>query len=102
MRVKGTGPAVVFPHALVGSAGVAELLMAALLGDPAAVEHHDVVHLVQPVGLVGDEQDGAAFGGLQQIGGQRLTGVAVGVGGGFVDDQQRRVGEERAGQREGI
>jgi hypothetical protein len=46
--------------------------------------------LVEPVGLVGDEQDGAAFGGLQQ------------VGGGFVEDQQRRVDKKRAGQREAL
>ena len=43
------------PHSLVRPAGVAELLVGALLGDPAVVEDHDVVDLVQPVGLVGDE-----------------------------------------------
>ena len=58
--------------------------------------------LVEPVGLVGDEQDGAAFGGLQQVGGQRLVGVWVQVGGGFVEDQQRRVNKKRAGQREAL
>ena len=93
---------VAVPHPLIQPACVAELLLGASFGDLAAIECHDLVDLVEPVGLVGDEQDGAAFGGLQQIGGQRLAGVAVGVGGGFVDDQQRRVGEERAGQREGI
>jgi hypothetical protein len=35
---------------------VAELLVSPLLGDPPMVEDHDLVDLVQPVGLVGDEQ----------------------------------------------
>src|SRR5215469_2505326 len=42
---------VAVPHPLVVAAGVAEL-------------------------LVGDEQDGAAFGGQQQVGGQRLAGCS--------------------------
>ena len=41
--------------------------MAALFGDPPALEHHDLVNLVEPVEFVGDEQDGAAFGGVQQV-----------------------------------
>ena len=47
---------VVLPHSLVGSACVAELLVAALLGDPAVVEHHDLVDLVKPVAFVGAVQ----------------------------------------------
>jgi hypothetical protein len=39
---------------------VAELVVDALLGDPVVVEHHDLVDLVEPGGLVGDEQDWAA------------------------------------------
>ena len=79
MKVKGAGPAnrrviVVLPHQLVGSACVAELLVAALLGDPAVVEHHDLVDLVKPVAFVGDEQDGAALGGMQQVRGERPAG----------------------------
>jgi len=41
------------------AAGVAELVVAALFGDAAVVQHHDLVDLVEPVGLVGDEQDAA-------------------------------------------
>ena len=52
--------AVAFPHPLVGSAGVAELVVSALFGDPAAVEQHDLVDLVEPVTLVAVEQGGAA------------------------------------------
>jgi choline dehydrogenase-like flavoprotein len=39
---------------------VAELLVSPLLGDPPMVEDHDLVDLVQPVGLVGYEQDRTA------------------------------------------
>jgi hypothetical protein len=44
---------------------VAELVVAALFGDPSAVEDHDVVDLVEPVAFVGDEQDRSALGGAQ-------------------------------------
>jgi hypothetical protein len=37
------------PDPLVGPAGVAELLVGALLGDPPVVEDHDVVDLVDRV-----------------------------------------------------
>ena len=37
---------------LVVSAGVAELPVGALLGDPPVVEDHDVVDLVQPLSLI--------------------------------------------------
>jgi len=37
------------PHPLVGSAGVAELLVGALLEDCSVVEDHDVVDLVERV-----------------------------------------------------
>ena len=87
------------PHPLVVSARVAELLVGALLEDLPVVEDHDVVDLVEPVGLVGDEQDRAVLCGLQQVGGERLAAGRVQVRGGLVEDQQRWVGQERAGQR---
>ncbi len=49
---------------------------------------------------MGDEQDGTALGGVQQVGGERPAVGRVQVGGGLVEDQQRRVGQERAGQRQ--
>ena len=70
--------------------------MAALFGDPAVVQHHDVVDLAEPVRFVGDEQDGAALGGPQQVRGERLASFRVEVSGGLIEDQQRRVGEERS------
>ena len=81
---------------------MAELPVAALLGDPSVVEHHDLVNLVEPIAFVGDEQDGTALGGAQQVGGEGPAAGRVQVGGGLVEDQQRRVGKERAGQREAL
>ena len=101
-RLPPAGVILAFPHPLVVAACVAELAVGALFGDPAVVEHHDLVDLVEPIGLVGDEQDGAALGGLEQVGGQCLAGVWVEVGGGFVEDQQRRVGEKRTSQRQAL
>ena len=80
------------PHRLAEPHGAAELLVAASLGDPAVVEHHDLADLAGPIALVGDEQDGPAFGGLQQVRGERLARLWVKVGGGgLVADQQPRV-----------
>ena len=76
--------------------------MAALFRDLAVVEHHDLVHLVEPVTFVGDEQDTPALGGVQQVRGERLAAVRVEVGGGLVEDEQGRVGEKGAGQREAL
>jgi hypothetical protein len=76
------------PHSLVRPAGVAELLVGALLGDPAVVEDHDVVDLVQPVSFMGDEQDRTALSGVQQVGGEhRHTGQGAGPGGGNAQQQ---------------
>jgi hypothetical protein len=56
--------------------------VAALLGDRSAVEHDDVVDLVQSVALVGDQQDGTALSGPQQVGGEDPAAGGVQVGGG--------------------
>src|SRR5215475_2332985 len=85
------------PHRLAEPHGTAELLVAASLGDPAVVEHHDLADLAGPIALVGDEQDGPAFGGLQQVRCECLMRLWVKVsGGGLVADQQRRAGWQGA------
>jgi hypothetical protein len=93
---------VAVPHPLVGAVGVAELLVGALLEDLPVVEHDDVVDLVEPVEFVGDEQDRTVLGGVQQVRGERLAAAGVQVGGGLIENQQRRVGQERAGQRQAL
>jgi hypothetical protein len=49
----------------------------AALDRPAGVKHHDLVDLVEPVGFVGDVQDGAAFRGVQQVRSERAAAVGV-------------------------
>ena len=72
-------------------------MVRAALGHPAMVEDDDLVEPVESFQLVGDEQEGAAAGGVEQIGDHRGAGFRVEVGGGLVDDQQRRIGEQRPG-----
>ncbi len=86
------------PQLLIAAARVAELLVAALLDHLPAVEHDDLVNLVEAIGFVGDKQHGTALGGPQQVGGEGPAAGRVQVSGGLVEDQQRRVGQERAGQ----
>ena len=85
---------------LIWSARVAELPMAAPLSDPAVVENHDLVDLVKTVQVMGDKQDGPAFRGPQQVGGERPAGSRVKVAGRLIEYQQRRIGKEGSGQRE--
>jgi hypothetical protein len=68
---------IALPYPLVQAARMAELLVTALFGDPPLVEHHDLVNLVETVAFVGDEQDTTAFGGLEQVRGQRLAAARV-------------------------
>ncbi len=72
--------------------------MAAPLGGPALLEHDDLVHLIQLVELVGDEQHRPAGGGRKQVGQQRLAGRGLQAGCRLVQDQHRRVSEQCAGQ----
>ena len=68
---------------------------------PAMVQHDDLVHLVQPVQVVRDQQGGAARGGGQQVGGERarrLSGSRCAVGSSRISSG--RVGQQRPGQRE--
>ena len=64
------------------------------------IEHDDFVDLFQAVQPVGDQQEWPAVGGRQQVVGERRGGSGVEVGGGFVQHQQREVGEQGAGQDE--
>src|ERR1700730_7178208 len=71
--------------------------MGAALGHLPVIKHHDLVHLIQAVQVVGDQQGGPADRGRQQIRGQGAAVFRVEVGGGLVQDEQGRVGQQRAG-----
>ena len=76
--------------------------MRAGLDDAPAVEHDDGIGVDNGGQAVGDDQDGAVRG----EGGQRLLdlalGVRVGVGGGLVEQEDRGVGEEGAGDGDAL
>ena len=74
--------------------------MSAALDDAAGLEHDDLVDPVQAVGLVGVEQRRASGGDVEQIGGEGTPRVRVEAGGGLVEDEHRRVREQRPGQGE--
>ena len=74
--------------------------MGAARGHPARVEHHNLVGLVEPVGLVGDQQRAAPGGHLEQVGGEGAARGWLQVRGGLVEDEQRRVREQRPRQGE--
>ncbi len=65
-----------------------------------SVEHHDLVHLVQALQVVGDQQGGPPGRGGQQVGGQRAAVLRVQVRGRLVQDEHGRVGQQGPGQGE--
>jgi hypothetical protein len=80
------------PEPLVDAAGPEKLGVGAALGHLPALKHHDLVHLVQAVQVVGDQQGGPADGRRQQIRGQGAAVLRVQVGGGLVQDEQGGIG----------
>lgn len=79
-----------------------ELVVGADVGEPAAVEDGDAVGEVEGGAAVRDQQGGAAAHDL----GQRLVDLVLDAGvhggGGVVEHQQARVGEEGAGERDAL
>ena len=71
--------------------------MGALFDDPSLVEDDDLVGGADAGQPVGDDQQGTAGGQRGQRPLDRGLGVRVGVGGGLVEHQHRRVGEQRPG-----
>ena len=85
-------PGACLPEPLVSAAGPAELRVGAAFGHPPVIEHHDLVHLVQAVQVVRDQQGGPAGRRGQQVCGQGPAVVRVVVGGGLIQDEHGRVG----------
>ena len=74
--------------------------MCAAFAHPTPIEHDDLVHLLQAVKLMGDEQGGPAPGRGKQVRRQRPPRPRVEVCGRLVEDQQLRSGEQRPRQRD--
>ncbi len=73
--------------------------MAALLGDAAVLEHDDAARLADGRETVGDHDGGAPGEQTAQALLDVALGVEVDVGGGLVQYEDARVGDERASER---
>ena len=74
--------------------------MGALLDHPPGVHHDDPIGEVQGREPVGDQQRRAAGQDGPQRVVDRLLGAGVDGAGGVVQDEDRRVGQDRPGQRD--
>src|SRR3954470_11585799 len=86
----------------VATAARQQLVVRAALDDPAVVEHHDLVGVPDRRQAVGDRDRGPAL--RQPV--ERRLHVALGLGveraGGLVEDQHRRVAQDRARDRDAL
>jgi hypothetical protein len=87
---------------LIQLAPLNEFLVAATVHDAAAVHHHDPVGLEDGREAVGDDQGGAALeeplDGVVDL----LLALRVDLAGGFVEDEDRGVTQDRPGDREAL
>ncbi len=90
------------PQTGVASAGGHELDVAAPFDDVSLVEDDDLVNLVQAPEAVGDEQGRVALGELEKVGGEGVGRRRVEVLGRLVEDENRELGEQGAGQRDAL
>ena len=67
--------------------------------DPTGFEHEDLVHGLKRGKPMRDEKRCAAFRRAQEVGGQRVCGRRVEMLGRLVENQNGKVGEQRAGHR---
>ena len=85
-------------EARVGAARLDQLVVGALLGDPAAFEDDDLAGAADRREAVGDDDRGAALQQPLQALLDRLLGAHVDVGGRLVEDQDARLGQQRPGE----
>ena len=74
--------------------------MAPAAGDPPVLQHDYLVELIESIAVVGDEQRRAVGGRGEEVRRQRAASLGMQVRGGLVEYQQRRIGEQGAGQRQ--
>ena len=77
-----------------------QLVVGALLGDAAVLEHDDPPGLADRRETVGDHDRGAPGQQTAQALLDAGLGVQVDVGGGLVEHEDARVGDQRAGERD--
>ena len=76
--------------------------MRALFGDPAIVEHHDPVSRAHCGEPVGDHQRGALRHQLVERLLHQLFAFGVQRAGGFIQQQDRRIAQQRASNRDAL
>ncbi len=74
-----------------------QFLVRALFDDLAVVDHHHVVGVADGAQAVGDDEAGASCHQAQQRFLDARLGARVHAAGGFVQDQNGRVGQDGAG-----
>src|ERR1700722_4099194 len=90
------------PQIAVDVAAVDELAMGADVVDLAAFEHEDRVGVHQRRQPVRHYDQRAALGDPHQVGVDDRLALRVEGAGGFVEDQDARVGDQRAGDRQAL
>ena len=71
------------------------MALASRLIDPSSPKSHDLVDRIETFGSVGDQQDGAAFGGVKGIVDEPLRRLLIQVRRGFIEDNDGAVRQER-------
>ncbi len=79
---------------------IQQFLVGALLDDLAVIDHQDVVGIPDGAQAVGDDEAGASGHQAQQGLLDAGLGARVHAAGGFVEDQDCRVGQDGAGDGE--
>ena len=86
----------------INAAAAHQFGVGALLDHPAVVQHHDAVRPLHRGQPVGDDQRGAAGHRALQRGLHHALALGVQRAGGFVQQQQRRVLQHRAGDADAL
>ena len=100
LSAAGAGRALIAPQFGVAPVALHQRGVRAPFGDPAAFEHHDLVHLLEALEVVGDEQHGAPRGGVEELRRERASGGQVEVLAGLVEDQHRETRQQRPRERQ--
>ena len=91
---------VIHPKFAVEAALRHEVGMPASLGDPAAVEHHDLIRMLDRGQAMGDDEQRSTYGQRGQGVLDESFGLRVREGRRLIEHQDRSIGEQRPRNRE--
>src|SRR5579871_999464 len=98
----GGVPVLLVPHVLVDVAAPQELFVAPDVVDLALLHHQDRVGWHQHRKAVRDADDGAVAGDIQKVGVDDRLALGVERAGRFVEDQDRRLDDQRPRDRQAL